>query len=158
MRKKPKGIGFSETLLELQVLDCMVEPISESPPKRSRWLGSLENWLLVAALLGIPLSYLGAASFLSWTSLLATCIAIAIGWSRIARFDITVAARITVPVGIGVMLVSLCSLARAFTFGLEPREAIDRMAFPLVCGNCLLILSRFWAQRPRPQATSRDEV
>ena len=140
-----KGIGFSETLLELQVLDCMVEPISESPPKRSRWLGSLENWLLVVALICIPLSYLPAALFLSWTSLLATCIAVAIGWSRIARFDITVAARFTVPVGIGVMFVSQCLLARAFTFGLEPSEAIGRTAFPFLCGNFLLALSRLWA-------------
>ena len=43
MRKKRKGLGASESLLELMVLDCMVKPISESPPKQSRWLGSLEN-------------------------------------------------------------------------------------------------------------------
>ena len=145
MRKKRKGIGVSESLLELRVLDFMVKPISEPAPKQSRWLGSLENWLLVAALFCIPLSYLGAASFLSWTSLLATCIAIAIGWSRIARFEITVAARITVPVGIGVMFVSQCLFARAFTFGLEPSEAIGRTAVLFLCGNFLLTLSRLWA-------------
>ena len=163
-----KGIGIIEfllasmlqdsMLLDSMLLDSMVKPISESAPQQSRWLGSLENWLLVAALFCIPLSYLGAASFLSWASLLATCIAIAIGWSRIARFDITVAAKFTVPVGIGLMLVSLCLLARAFTFGQEPSEAIRRMAFPCSCGFLLLYLSRLWAQRPRPQATSRDEV
>ena len=145
MRKKPKGIGEIEFLLDSMLLDSMVKPTSKSPPKRSRWLGSLENWLLVAALICIPLSYLGAASFLSWTSLLATCIAIAIGWSRIARFDITVAARLTFSVGIGVMFVSQCSLARAFTFGLEPSEAIVRTAVLFLCGNFLLILSRLWA-------------
>ncbi len=158
MRKKPKGIGEIEFLLDSMLLDSMIEPISKSPPKQSRWLGSLENWLLVAALICIPLSYLGAASFLSWTSLLATCIAIAIGWSRIARFDITVAARLTFSVGIGVMFVSQCLFARAFTFGLEPSEAIGRIAFPYTCGFCLLSRSRLWAQRPRPQATSQDEV
>ena len=145
MRKKPKGIGVIEFLLDSMLLDSMVKPISEPALKQSRWLGSLENWLLVAALLGIPLSYLGAASFLSWTSLLATCIAVAIGWSRIARFDITVAANFTAPVGIGVMFVSQCLLARAFTFGLEPSEAIRRTAVLFLCGNFLLGLSRLWA-------------
>ncbi len=138
MRKKRKGIGVIEFLLDSMLLDFMVKPISESALKQSRWLGSLENWLLVAALICIPLSYLPAASFLSWTSLLATCIAVAIGWSRIARFDITVAAKFTAPVGIGVMFVSQCLLARAFTFGLEPSEAIRRTAFPCSCGFSLV--------------------
>ena len=158
MRKKPKGIGAIEFMLDSMLLDSMVKPISESAPQQSRWLGSLENWLLVAALFCIPLSYLGAASFLSWTSLLATCIAIAIGWSRIARFDITVAARLAFSVGIGLMLVSLCLLARAFTFGQEPSEVIGRMAFQYSSGFSLVFFSRLYAQRPRPQATSRDEV
>ena len=60
--------------------------------------------------------------------------AVAIGWSRIARFDITVAARFTVPVGIGVMFVSQCLFARAFTFGLEPSEAFGRTAVLFCCG------------------------
>jgi hypothetical protein len=151
-------MGVIEFLLDSMLLDSMVKPISEPAPKRSRWLGSLENWLLVAALVGIPLSYLGAASFLSWTSLLATCIAIAIGWSRIARFDIPVASRLAFSGGIGLMLVSLCLLARAFTFGQEPSEVIGRMAFQYSQGFLLVALSRLWAQRPRPQTTSQDEV